>query len=111
MNKLEKKDKISTKVKHINKISNFTTENKLLIMRILKYIFLLLLLTLVSLSVFVATQKGNFTVERSKIINSTKSAVFSYVNDYRNWEDFGSWMTDDTEMKIVYPQKTIGVGA
>lgn len=80
-------------------------------MRILKYIFLLLLLTLVSLSVFVATQKGNFTVERSKIINSPKSAVFSYVNDYRNWEDFGSWMTDDAEMKIVYPQKTIGVGA
>lgn len=77
-------------------------------MKILKYLFLLLLLSLVALSIFVATQKGDFTVERSKIINSPKSAVFNYVNDYKNWKDFGSWTTEDPEMKINYPQKTIG---
>ncbi|SEA99214.1 Polyketide cyclase / dehydrase and lipid transport [Flavobacterium gillisiae] len=80
-------------------------------MRILKYIFLLLLLSIVALSIFIATQKGNFSIERSKIINSPKSAVFNYVNDYRNWADFGSWTTEDPEMKIVYPQVTVGKGA
>lgn len=80
-------------------------------MRILKYIFLLLLLSMVALSIFVATQKGDFTIERSKIINSPKSAVFNYVNDYRNWADFGSWATEDPEMKMIYPQVTAGKGA
>ncbi|SEG38125.1 SRPBCC family protein [Flavobacterium urumqiense] len=80
-------------------------------MKILKYLFLLLLLSLVALSIFVATQKGDFTVERSKVINSPKSAVFNYVNDYKNWADFGSWTAQDPEMKINYPQNTIGKGA
>lgn len=80
-------------------------------MRILKYIFLLLLLSLVTLSIFIATQKGDYMVERSKIINSPRSAVFNYVNDYRNWADFGSWAAEDPEMKFIYPQNTIGKGA
>ena len=80
-------------------------------MRILKYLFLLLLLSFVALSIFVATQKGDFTVERSQIINSPKSNVFNFVNDYRNWEDFGSWITEDPQMKINYSTVTIGPGA
>jgi effector-binding domain-containing protein len=80
-------------------------------MRIIKYVFLLLLLSLVALSIFIATQKGDFNVERSKIINSPKTAVYSFVNDYKNWEDFGSWTVEDPEIKISYPQKTIGKGA
>jgi effector-binding domain-containing protein len=80
-------------------------------MRILKYIFLLLLLSLVALFIFMATQKSDFNVERSKIINSPKLAVYNYINDYKNWEDFGSWTIDDPEIKISYPQKTIGKGA
>ena len=80
-------------------------------MRILKYLFLLLLLSFVALSIFVATQKGDFTVERSQIINSPKSTVFNFVNDYRNWEDFSSWIVEDPEMQITYPKKTIGPGA
>lgn len=80
-------------------------------MRILKYLFLLLLLSLVALSIFIATQKGDFTVERSKVINSPKPAVFNYVNDFKNWEDFGSWAVEDPKIKITYPQNTIGKGA
>jgi effector-binding domain-containing protein len=98
-------------VKNINKNYNFTTENNQFIMRILKYIFLLLLLTFVALSIFIATQKGDFFVERSKIINASKSSVFNHLNDYRNWTDFGSWSTEDPEMKINYSQNTIGKGA
>ena len=80
-------------------------------MRILKYLFLLLLLTFVALTIFIATQKGDFTVERSKVINSPKSNVFNFVNDFRNWEDFGSWMTEDPTIKTNYSGKTTGAGA
>lgn len=77
-------------------------------MRILKYLFLLLLLSLVTLSVFVATQKGKFTVERSLIINSPKAAVYNYVNDVKNWKDWNSLAVEDSLMQIDYSQNTIG---
>lgn len=80
-------------------------------MRILKYLFLLVLLSLVASTIFIATQKGDFLIKRSKIINSPKSSVFDYVNDYRNWASFGSWAAEDPKMKFSYSQKTIGQGA
>lgn len=80
-------------------------------MKILKYLFLLLILSFVALSVFVATQKGFFTVERSKVINSPRSTVYHYVNDFRNFEDFESWAVEDPTIKMSFPEKTAGNGA
>ncbi|WP_163408161.1 SRPBCC family protein [Flavobacterium ajazii] len=80
-------------------------------MKILKYLFLLLLLSFVALSVFVATQKGLFTVERSKVINSPRATVYHYVNDFRNFEDFESWAVEDPTVKMSFPEKTTGNGA
>ena len=80
-------------------------------MKILKYLFLLLLLSLVALTVFVATQKGIFSVERSKVINSPKATVYNYVNDFRNYEDFESWSVADPSIKMTFPNKTAGNGA
>lgn len=80
-------------------------------MRILKYILLLAILAIIGLSVYVATQPSEFEVERSRVIKAQKSVIFSYVNDYRNWEDFGSWKDDDSSMKFTYSDTTIGTGA
>lgn len=80
-------------------------------MRILKYLFLLLLLSLVALSIFVATQNGSFSVERSKIINSPKSSIFNYVNDFKNWKDWNSIAVGDSLINITYSQNTIGKGS
>ncbi|MDQ6470779.1 transcriptional regulator [Flavobacterium sp. LHD-80] len=80
-------------------------------MKILKYLFLLLLLSLVALTVFVATQKGIFSVERSKVINSPKATVYNYVNDFRNYEDFESWAVEDSSLNFTFPNKTAGNGA
>jgi hypothetical protein len=80
-------------------------------MKILKYLFLLLLLSLVALAVFIATQKGVFSVERSKVINSPRATVYNYVNDFRNYEDFESWSVEDPSISMTFPNKTIGKGA
>jgi effector-binding domain-containing protein len=80
-------------------------------MRIIKYLFLLFLLSLVALSIFIATQKGEFTVERSKIINSQKSSVFSYANDLKNWKDWNSLAVEDSNIYITYSNNTIGKGS
>jgi effector-binding domain-containing protein len=80
-------------------------------MKILKYLFLLLLLSLVALAVFIATQKGVFSVERSKVINSPRATVYNYINDFRNYEDFESWSVEDPSIRMTFPNKTIGNGA
>ena len=80
-------------------------------MRILKYVFLLLLLTAVAASIFIATQKGDFTVERSQIINAPKANVFNYLNDLKNWSKYSSWFVDNSSPALIYSAKTIGPGA
>ncbi len=80
-------------------------------MQILKYIFLLLLLAFMGVTVYVATQKGDFKVSRSKVIKAQKISVFDYVNDLKNWESFGSWMENDEGIKFNYPSKRMGSGA
>lgn len=80
-------------------------------MRILKYLFLLLLLSLVALSIFIATQKGAFTVEKSKIIASQKSIVFSYANNLKNWKDWNSLAVDDSLINVIYSNNTVGNGS
>ncbi|WP_298392311.1 GyrI-like domain-containing protein [Flavobacterium sp.] len=80
-------------------------------MRILKYIFLLLFLILIGLSVFVATQKANYDVTRSKVIKNPRATVFNYINDYRNWETFNSWILEDESIKFTYPELSAGKGA
>ncbi len=80
-------------------------------MRILKYIFLLLLLSLVALTIFIATQKGDFTVERSHIIKAPKNTVYQFVNDLRNWEDFAAWISKDAASNLSFSEKSIGNGA
>lgn len=80
-------------------------------MRIIKYLFLLFLLSLVSLTIYIATQKGNFTVKSSKVINSPKATVFGYVNDYKNWQKFSSWIASDKDIKLSYSPTTTGNGS
>src|SRR6187402_287197 len=77
-------------------------------MRIIKYLFLLFLLSLVAVTIYIATQKGNFTVKSSRVINSPKATVFSYVNDFKNWKKFSSWIVSDNTMKLTYSPKTTG---
>lgn len=80
-------------------------------MRILKYIFFLLILSFVTLMIFVAIQKGEFVVEKIKIINSPRSAVFNYVNDCKNWENWNSLAIEDSTIRVTYSQNTIGTGS
>jgi len=79
-------------------------------MRILKYLFLLLLLALFAATVYVATLKGDFDVKTTAFIKSPKATLFNYVNDYRNWETFVSWKKEDPKAQFYYPKNTVGNG-
>lgn len=80
-------------------------------MKVLKYVFLLLLLSIVSFSVFVATQKGNFKIERSKVIRSSKANLYSYLNDYQNWSDFMDFLQRDAHLKQEFSPKSAVLGS
>lgn len=53
-------------------------------MKILKYLFLLLLLSGIAGFVFIATQPGEYSITKSKEITVTKDVVFNFVTDYEN---------------------------
>ena len=70
-------------------------------MRILKYIFLLLLLVAIASSVFIATQKGDYQVTRSQVVNVSPAIAFDYVSDFANWPQ---WMIfEDGKVDYTYP--------
>lgn len=79
-------------------------------MKIIKYIFLLVLLALVGISVYIATQNGHYTIKRSTYIKVPKEVVFNYVNDYRNWDQWLDLDADSTNVKFSFPENTVGQG-
>lgn len=80
-------------------------------MKILKYIFLLIILLSVGGSVFIATQKSDFKTKKSIVINSPKSSVFNYINDYKNWQNWYVWEKDNASIQLKYSNKTSGIGS
>lgn len=79
-------------------------------MKIIKYIFLLLLLAFVGITVYVATQNGDYTIKRSTYIKVPKEVVFNYVNDYRNWDQWLDLDVDSTDVRFNFPENTVGQG-
>lgn len=80
-------------------------------MRILKYIFLLLLLVFVALCVYIFTQNGSYSVQEKLEIQLPKSTLFNYVNDYQNWKEFNEGLMKDSTTKVDFSKVSLGVGA
>ncbi|MFP9099311.1 GyrI-like domain-containing protein [Flavobacterium sp. RHBU_24] len=80
-------------------------------MKILKYVFLLLILASISGVVFIATQDGTYTVEKQKVINVSKPVLFSYITDYKNWQNLGLLAQADTTATYNFSKNTAGNGA
>jgi hypothetical protein len=80
-------------------------------MKILKYLFLLLLLLSVGGSVFIATQRSNFTTVKSIVIKTPKTAVYNYLNDNKNYKDWYVFDDDNSSIKLDHSKKTSGAGS
>jgi effector-binding domain-containing protein len=79
-------------------------------MRILKYFFLLFLLLILGFTVYVATQKPNYEVVRSKYIAIPKATLFEFVQDYQNWEGFNEGVASANQ-NLEFSPKTEGKNA
>ena len=78
-------------------------------MKILKYIFLLLILLSVGGSVFIATQKSDFISVKSILIKTPKTAVYNYLNDNKNYKDW--YVFDSKSIELQYSKNTSGAGS
>lgn len=80
-------------------------------MKVIKYLFFLLVLILIGGAVYVATLKSDFQIEESKIIEAPDELLFNTINDYKTWEKWGPWMDESDDFIMEYPEKTSGKGA
>ncbi|MFP2996406.1 GyrI-like domain-containing protein [Spongiivirga sp. MCCC 1A20706] len=80
-------------------------------MKIIKYLFFLIIIGLIGLLVYAGTKDGSYQVVESKMINAPAEVIFNNVNDYKNWEVWGAWMKEDPNMKLSYGDTTSGNGA
>ncbi|WP_396196393.1 GyrI-like domain-containing protein [Flavobacterium sp.] len=67
-------------------------------MRILKYIFLLLLLFFIAFVVFVATQPGDYKIMQSKEIAASKEELVHFVADTNSFDDWSPWEQDEARI-------------
>lgn len=65
-------------------------------MKIIKYIFLLFLLLALTISVFVATKDGTYTVTESTLIDVPLHTVFQYASDSKNFDSFNPWKGENS---------------
>ncbi len=98
-------------IAHVKLIILASITNTRFKMKILKYLFLLLLIVLVGGAIYFGTKDGNFDVAKSKVINAPAEVVYDNVKDYKNWAIWGPWMNQDENIEIFYTEKTEGEGA
>ena len=79
-------------------------------MKIAKYLFLLVILLAITVSVFIATTDGSYTIQKSKVINIPKEKVYNYVLDFKNWENF-DFIKKDAALTLKYSPITSGINS
>ena len=47
----------------------------------------------------------------NNVIKTPKPTVYNYLNEYRNWETFASWIQQDIKIKLYYSKITSGKSA
>lgn len=80
-------------------------------MKILKYLFFLLLIFIIGASIYIATKDGNFQVQEQQLVMGPQEVVFNEVNDLTGWKAWEPWSREAGDMIINYGQKSKGEGA
>ncbi|WP_461532323.1 GyrI-like domain-containing protein [Sinomicrobium sp.] len=76
-------------------------------MKILKYLFFLILILFVGLSVYIATQPSEYRIHHSRLIHGNPQLVYSYISNLKNWKAW-SFFPDDNNPS--YGEPFMGIG-
>lgn len=78
-------------------------------MKILKYLFFLILIAIIAGAIYIATKDGSYQIEETTIVPAPPSVVFEEVNNYQNWENWDPW--NDEERVLNFSDTLSGQGA
>lgn len=79
-------------------------------MKAFKYIFFLLLIALIGISIYIAVQPNTLEVSRTRTVKAPVAVVYDNIIDFKNWEAWSSWIADKPNMKTTFAHQTKGVG-
>lgn len=77
----------------------------------LKIIIATMILLVVTLLLYAATQSDTFRVERTAGINAPPDKVFALINDFHTWASWSPWEKKDPAMKKTHSGPPQGKGA
>ncbi len=80
-------------------------------MKIIKYLLIIIVVLLIGSWAYVVTQPNSYDVKRFKVIKAPASVIFKNLNDFKNWEEWGPWLEEDSTIVATYSEITSGVGA
>lgn len=79
-------------------------------MKILKYLFFIILIVIIGGGMYLATLDGKYDVKRSRLIKASPEMIFHDLNDYKNWKEWGPWYEEDSTIVATYAENTVGEG-
>jgi len=80
-------------------------------MKILKYLFYIILVVLIGGAIYFGIKDGKFDVSSTREMDAPIILVFNTVNEYKSWKEWGPWMELDPDVVMNYTEKTFGEGA
>lgn len=69
-------------------------------MKIVKYVLIILALSVVFLSVYIATGKSNFELNLSKATELSNQRMFRYANNLQNFSEWNPWNNNEGAFKL-----------
>ncbi|SFS67539.1 effector-binding domain-containing protein [Zhouia amylolytica] len=80
-------------------------------MKIIKYLFFLIVIIVIGLSLYIATRSGYYNVHREAVIDAPKEVVYEYINDYKKWPEWSPWIEQEPSANISLSDSTAGINS
>lgn len=80
-------------------------------MKILKYLFFLILIFIIGFSIYIATLDSQFLVQEKHLVQAPKELLFDEVNNYQTWENWHPWVKGHDNYAYTYTEKNSGENA
>jgi hypothetical protein len=76
-----------------------------------KIVALVVLILIIAVLLYAATQPDTFRIQRSASINAPAEKIFPFINDFRSWVEWSPWEKMDPELKRSFGGAASGQGA
>lgn len=81
------------------------------LMKFLKGLLIVLVVLVGGYSIWMATIPGEYSVERSAVIDAKPAAVYAVVSDFQTWKGWSTWAKRDATMNMEFGEISQGAGA